>query len=263
MFARHLQTTRSTLRRLGRDRSLFRPLLAGLLISLLAWIFVVISGEMVAGATQGLDQAVLGAAQSARASRPWIASLMRDLSGLGSTVVLTLCTAATVGYLALLKARRAALLVAAAAGTGSIAVVLLKAVFGRLRPDAAWAELVAQGPSFPSGHAGNAAIVFLTLGAVLAASRTRQAERSYILAVAALLTLLVGVSRIVLGVHWASDVLAGWAFGAAWALLWLLPAQRGSRSASGAAEGASAPCRGAADRRSCRTDRPAGREPTP
>jgi undecaprenyl-diphosphatase len=85
---------------------------------------------------------------------------------------------------------------------------------------------VAPGLSFPSGHAGISAIVFLTLGALLASTRSRAVERSYILGTATLMTVLVGLSRIALGVHWATDVLAGWAFGAVWALIWLMLARR-------------------------------------
>jgi undecaprenyl-diphosphatase len=70
------------------------------------------------------------------------------------------------------------------------------------------------------------AIVFLTVGALLASTRERTAERLYILGSAILLTLLVGMSRAGLGVHWASDVLGGWAFGCAWALLWLMAAHQ-------------------------------------
>jgi undecaprenyl-diphosphatase len=161
-----------------------------------------------------------------------VAEVMRDLSGLGSTAVLTLFTAVTVCYLALVSARATALLVAAAVITGSVGVSWLKAWFGRLRPAADFAELLAPGLSFPSGHAGVSAIVFLTLGALLASTRSRAIERMYILAMASLMTLLVGLSRIALGVHWATDVLAGWAFGAAWAVIWVLLARRLNRKVS-------------------------------
>jgi undecaprenyl-diphosphatase len=67
-----------------------------------------------------------------------------------------------------------------------------------------------------------AAIVFMTLGTLIASTRTRPRERGYILGAAALLTLLVGISRVMLGVHWATDVLGGWVFGAGWAMAWLL-----------------------------------------
>jgi len=219
--------------RLGRYRSLFLPLLAGLGVALLAWAFIQLSSEMVEGDTRAFDMQLLRAAQSLRSGQPWVAEVMRDLSGLGSTAVLTLFTAVTVGYLALVSARTTALLVATAVITGSVGVSWLKDVFGRLRPAADFAELVAPGLSFPSGHASVSAIVFLTLGALLASTRSRAIERTYILAMAALMTLLVGLSRITLGVHWATDVLAGWAFGAAWSMVWLLLAQRFARDAAG------------------------------
>jgi undecaprenyl-diphosphatase len=220
--------------RLDRYRSLFLPLLTVLGIALLAWGFIQLSSEMVEGDTRAFDMRLLRAAQSLRAGQPWVAEVMRDLSGLGSTAVLTLFTAVTVGYLALVSARSTALLVAAAVITGSVGVNWLKDGFGRLRPAADFAELVAPGLSFPSGHAGVSAIVFLTLGALLASTRSRAIERTYILAMASLMTLLVGVSRIALGVHWSTDVLAGWAFGAAWAMVWLLLAQRFARNANAA-----------------------------
>lgn len=216
--------------RLDRYRSLLLPLLAGLTAALLAWGFVQLSSEMVEGDTRAFDMKILRTAQSLRAGQPWLAEVMRDLSGLGSTTVLTLFTSVTVGYLALVSARTTALLVAAAVISGSVGVSGLKDAFGRLRPTADFADLVAPGLSFPSGHAGVSAIVFLTLGALLASTRTRSIERAYILSMASLMTLLVGLSRITLGVHWATDVLAGWSFGAAWAVIWLLLARRLNRS---------------------------------
>ena len=197
-------------------------MLAGLAVLLLAWAFMQISGEMLEGDTRRFDLWLLQAAQSLRAGQPWLADVMRDLSGLGSAVVLTLFTGVTVGYLVLVSARRIALFVAGAVITGSLGLSLLKATFARARPGAEFAELVAPGLSFPSGHAGNSAIVFLTLGALLASTRRRRIERAYILGLASVMTLSVGLSRVALGVHWATDVLAGWAFGAVWALLWLL-----------------------------------------
>jgi undecaprenyl-diphosphatase len=197
--------------------------------ALLTWGFIQISSEMIEGDTRAFDVTILHAAQSLRLGHPWVAEVMRDLSGLGSTTVLTLFTAVAVGYLAVVRARLTALLVIAAVITGSVGVSLLKAQFGRPRPDVGFAELVAPGMSFPSGHATISAIVFLTVAALLASTRTRAIERTYILAMATLMALLVGLSRIALGVHWATDVAAGWAFGAAWALAWLLCARGLSR----------------------------------
>jgi undecaprenyl-diphosphatase len=127
----------------------------------------------------------------------------------------------TVIYLALFGSRRMAALVLSAMVSGSALVSLTKGLFGRARPDLAFADLTVSGLSFPSGHASMSAIAFLTMGALIAATRRRARERIYILLVAGLLTLLVGISRVTLGVHWATDVIGGWAFGAAWAVLWL------------------------------------------
>jgi len=216
----------ASLVRLLSHESVFRPLLFGLAVVLLVLAFASLASEVLEGDTRGLDMYVLSAARSLRARHPWIGEVMRDLSGLGSMVVLTLFVLLAVGYLVLITARGTAFLVGASAFTGSALVAVLKAGFGRLRPDSAFAELVVPGLSFPSGHATMSAAVFLTGGALIAATHRRWTERVYVLSVAALLTALVGMSRAMLGVHWATDVLGGWAFGSAWALLWLLLANR-------------------------------------
>lgn len=216
--------------RLDRFRSVLAPLLVGFGAVLLVLAFALLASEVITGDTHGFDVQLLQAAQALRAAHPWVSEVMRDLSGLGSTAVLTLFTIGTAGYLALVSARTAALLVTVSILSATALVVLLKASFGRLRPDVAFAELVASGLSFPSGHASMSAVVFLTLGGLAASTRMRLAERSYILALAAVMTLLVGVSRVALGVHWATDVLAGWALGAAWAMGWLLLARRLART---------------------------------
>ncbi len=218
----------------------YRPLLAGLAAALLAWAFIQISIEMLEGDTRGFDMAILRAAQSLRSVHPWVTEVMRDLSGLGSTSVLTLFTVIAGGYLLVVRARLTALLVVAAVITGTLGVSLLKAQFDRPRPDADLAVFVTPGMSFPSGHATISAIVFLTVAALLANTRIRAMERTYILAMATLMTLLVGLSRIALGVHWATDVVAGWAFGAAWALAWLSLARRLSRTQAGGIIGSGA-----------------------
>jgi len=211
--------------RLDGDASLVNALLFGLVAVLLLLAFVVGGAEVMEGDTHSFDLYLLQGALSLRASHPWLAAIMRDFSGLGSTAVMTLFTVITVGYLALISARATALLVATSVITGAVFVQFLKAGFGRLRPDVSFAELIAPGLSFPSGHASMSAIVFLTLGALIASTRSRVPERLYILATAALMAMLVGISRVLLGVHWATDVLGGWAFGAAWAMAWLLLAR--------------------------------------
>ena len=100
---------------------------------------------MAEGERRAFDRAILHAMQALRDSHPWAAAVLRDLSGLGSTVVLTLCTTVTVGYLALVAARRMAGRVAVAVITGAAGISLLKAAFARLRSDAVFAEMVAPG----------------------------------------------------------------------------------------------------------------------
>ena len=196
-------------------------LIAALALSLV-YVFIRLASEVGEGETSQFDRAVLLAAQSIRASHAWAAEVMRDLSGLGSTVALSLITLSTVSYLAMFHKRRTALLLACAVVSGTLLVSLFKVNFGRTRPEAQYAEFVVSGWSFPSGHASMSAVVFLTLGALIAGARTDRAERRFILLLAATMTVLVGVSRVVLGVHYATDVLGGWIFGTSWAITWLL-----------------------------------------
>jgi undecaprenyl-diphosphatase len=212
--------------RTGRRRQMFRPLLAALIVALLLLGFASLGSEVAEGETHAFDMAILRTAQALRVGQPWVTEVMRDLSGVGSEVVLSLLTIITVLYLLLVSRRRLALLVALSVVSGTLLMSLLKAAFGRSRPDKALSELVVSSLSFPSGHASMSAIVFLTAGALLACTRSRWAERTFILGACALMTLLIGLSRIALGVHWATDVFGGWAFGCAWALMWLLLAAR-------------------------------------
>jgi undecaprenyl-diphosphatase len=206
-------------------RSLWRPLLLAAFIAAMVFLFLKLGSEVVEGETQSFDQRILQFAQAMRVRYPVLADIMRDLTALGSTAVLTLFTLVTVIYLALFGTKRMAALVAASMVSGVTLVSVFKSLFGRARPDLAFAELSVSGLSFPSGHASMSAIAFLTMGALIAATHRRAGERIYILLVAGLLTLLVGLSRIALGVHWTTDVIGGWAFGSAWAVLWLLVAR--------------------------------------
>lgn len=215
-----------SLRRLDDLRSLLKPLAAGFVVVLLLLAFALIASEVFEGETHAIDMRLLRKAYQIREAHPWFTQVMRDLSGLGSTVVLTLFTVVTAGYLLLVSARVTAMLVVASTVSCAVLINLLKQLFSRLRPDAAFADYVAWGMSFPSGHASMSAAVFLTLGVLTATTRRRLSERLYILAAAAATALLIGASRVALGVHWASDVLAGWAVGTAWAMAWLLIAFR-------------------------------------
>ncbi len=190
--------------------------------------FVELAGEVMEGETTGFDRAVLLALRNpADLSDPigprWLEEVARDITALGSTAVLTLVTLAATGFLALSGRRGAALLVIGATGGGALLSSLLKLGFERPRPDLVPHAVAVYTASFPSGHAMLSAVTWLTLGALLMRIEPHRRVKGYVLAVAVLTTLLVGISRVYLGVHWPTDVLAGWCLGAAWALLcWLL-----------------------------------------
>ena len=105
---------------------------------------------------------------------------------------------------------------------GMVVSGLLKDVFQRPRPEIVPHVAYAANASFPSGHSMMSALTYLTLAALLARSQERKRLKAYFLLLAALLTFMVGISRVYLGVHWPTDVLAGWMAGAVWAMLcWL------------------------------------------
>jgi len=127
------------------------------------------------------------------------------------------------GYLALERKYGAMWLVAAAAGGGGVLSTVMKQLFGRDRPDIVPHLVTVTSPSFPSGHSMLAAIMYLTLGALLARFAVRRRTKVYLIAVALFATLVVGISRVYLGVHYPSDVLAGWCAGLVWSLIcWLV-----------------------------------------
>jgi len=206
---------------------------AGTLTALLlaaggVWLFLEIADEVLEGATTSVDEQLLLMLRATSDSSdplgpPWVEDLARDITGVGGAGILTLLTAATAGFLALQRKSHLALYVLAAVASGALLSTLLKMGFDRPRPGLVPHGQIVYTSSFPSGHSMLSAIAFLTLGALLASSQTNFRLRAYLIGVAVFLTVLVGVSRVYLGVHWPTDVLAGWTAGAAWALLcWAL-----------------------------------------
>ena len=186
--------------------------------------FVGLASEMLEGETLGFDRAALLAlrdpADHADPIGPlWLKEVARDVTGLGGAAILTLITMAVANYLVLVRkwADGLFILVAVVGGTGLS--TLLKYGFNRPRPDLVPHAVEVYSASFPSGHAMLSAVTYLTLGALVAREQPRWRIKTYVIASAATVTLLVGVSRVYLGVHWPTDVLGGWCVGAAWALL--------------------------------------------
>lgn len=188
------------------------------------WLFIELADEVAEGGTATFDERLLlslrnPADRSDPIGPPWVEEMMRDFTALGGSGVLFFLTASVIGYLLIQRRFRAALLVGLAVGGGMILSQLLKSVFGRPRPDLVPYGTYVYFASFPSGHSMLSAATYLTLGALLARLQKRRRLKIYVLFLAVTITFLVGVSRIYLGVHWPTDVLAGWTAGAVWATL--------------------------------------------
>lgn len=214
------------LRQLWRWPPTDLTLLASILCAAIGLLlFLLIADAVMEGETRNLDEAILLALrQTGDAARPigpaWLSLAMRDITSLGGMTLLTLITASVLAYLLLIGDRRTALLIFVAVAGGVVMSTGLKNLFGRPRPDLVAHLVNVETLSFPSGHATLSAVTYLTLGALLARTQPRRALKVYFIALAAMLTMLIGFSRVYLGVHWPSDVVAGWAIGTAWALLW-------------------------------------------
>lgn len=196
-------------------------------VATLVLLFAKIAEEVMEGDTGGLDRKLLLLLRNpADLSDPlgprWLEEMMRDFTALGGVGVLVLIVACVSGFLALTGRRRAAIVVVAAVGGGLLMSSALKHGFSRPRPDLVPHGSLVYTSSFPSGHSMMSAVVYLTLGALLARTQGATRVKLFIMGAAALVTLLVGFSRVYLGVHWPTDVLAGWVIGSAWAVLcWL------------------------------------------
>jgi undecaprenyl-diphosphatase len=203
-------------------------LLGGLLLLVLVFGFARLSDSVIEGQTQHFDERVLQSLRKADdPSRPigprWLSDAAFDITSLGGGWVQGLVVMAIVGFLTLQGMHRTAAFVFAASVGGWLLNAGLKEVFQRPRPEIVPHLREVLTLSFPSGHAMTSAAVYLTLGALLMRISERRITKIYCMAIAALVTGLVGVSRVYLGVHYPTDVLAGWLMGLSWALLcWLI-----------------------------------------
>jgi undecaprenyl-diphosphatase len=209
-----------------RNLDLF-VMLAGLALVLSVLAFFLIADTVRGGGVQSMDEKLIRSLR--RPDDPatpigptWMPEVGRDLTALGGVAILTLVTVAVLGFLALQRAYHAMWLVLAATVGGFLLSTLLKYTFDRPRPTLVPHLSKVSNSSFPSGHSMLSAIVYLTLGALLARLVQRVWLKLYLVGVALLLTFLVGCSRVYMGVHYPTDVLAGWSAGLSWALLcWL------------------------------------------
>ena len=223
-----VQVTQFTRRALRIARTEIVAVIALFLAGAGIALFADLAEDMSEGDGQAFDQAILSAmrphADPSDAWGPWwLEEAAGDLTALGGIAVLSLFATIVVLFLFLQRKRLSALLLLIGL-TGGVALSEgLKSVFERDRPPQAYQAVDTINASFPSGHALLSAVFYLSIGVMLTRAFPQRRFKAYVLAVAMVLTLLVGLTRIYLGAHWTTDVLAGWSVGAAWAMiLWLV-----------------------------------------
>jgi undecaprenyl-diphosphatase len=201
-----------------------RPLLTilGLLAAL--WAFLAVTGEVRAGETSLFDRQILLAFRTpgdlgTPIGPRWVQESARDFTALGGFTALSLILVLAVVILILLDRRTQALIFGLTAVFAQGFGELVKHFIDRPRPEIVPHLDLVYSSSFPSGHALMSPAVYLTLVAVVAAGHPRPAIRWVLWTATVVLVIVIGVSRVYLGVHWPSDVLAGWTLGTAIALV--------------------------------------------
>jgi undecaprenyl-diphosphatase len=220
----------------------FEPVLVAtvLVASLSGFLFLTLTGEILEGDTRAFDEAILGALRTPQdlatpIGPDWLTKAVTDITSLGGVTVLALLTTVSVAYLLIIQRRITGLFLLASVSGGWLISSSVKIGVARPRPDLVPHLVEVHDLSFPSGHAMLSAVTYLTLGLLLASNQSSRAARYYFVTVAVLLTLMIGLSRIYLGVHYPTDVLGGWSAGAAWSCLcwlagrWLIPDRERTR----------------------------------
>ena len=205
-------------------RTELRLLLGLMAASLSLWVFLHLMGELREGDTFKLDSEILLALRRpGELGTPigprWLQETARDVTALGGFTVLTVVVVMGVVLLLLHRRRFQAGVLAGAVLIGQGLAQVTKEVVSRSRPDLVPHLDLVYSSSFPSGHSALSPIVYFTLAGILAAGEYSRSAKKVLLAAAAVLVVAIGASRVYLGVHWPSDVLAGWALGSLVAVL--------------------------------------------
>jgi undecaprenyl-diphosphatase len=207
---------------------LFGPEHRALALALLlvggAWLFAALAFFVLHGDSRGLDEAALRALRDPQAldhlrGPAWLLGTARDITALGSHAVLVPLLIAVSCFLLLLRKHVLALAVLASGGGAILLELPLKRLFARPRPQLVPQLVSAGNASFPSGHALLSAAVYLSIAVLIARLVPYRRVRLYVLGLSAVLVVLIGFSRVLLGVHYPTDVIAGWIVGGLWALL--------------------------------------------
>ena len=203
----------------ARDLQLLAALAA---IGMLILVFVALADEVTELSTQEFDESILLALRAAPDDPlgPYeVEAAIMHVSALGSGVVTTLIVLIATGFFVLAGHwRYAGLIVACSVGCG-VVMSLLKGLFERARPTVVTHIDPPGGLSFPSGHSTISAALYMTLAVLIARTLERRTLRVYVVCMGVLMMVLVGTSRLYLGVHYPTDVLAGWTLGLTWALI--------------------------------------------
>jgi undecaprenyl-diphosphatase len=190
--------------------------------------FITLASEVSEGETHAFDEKILlSLRQAGDLAMPiapgWVTHAVDDITALGGLTVLSLMTILAVTYLLLARQRVIALFTFLSILGGWVVSNILKLGVARPRPDIVPHLVEVNDLSFPSGHAMLSAVTYLTLGALLSRAEQYRSTRIFLLAAGIFLTLIIGLSRIYLGVHYPTDVLGGWCAGAVWAAgCWML-----------------------------------------
>lgn len=194
------------------------PLLALLLALAGLWGFLEIADDVQDAETTHIDQWIFERlAIYDRASGFWQES-GRDLTALGGTTVITLMVTSVTLFLLFKRQWKSSVFVVVAVLGGLGISLLLKDLYDRERPHLVVHQSHVMTSSFPSGHAANSAVAYLTMAILLSKLVESPRMKAYIVGVGLLIPLLVGFSRVFVGVHWPTDVVAGWLIGLSWGL---------------------------------------------
>lgn len=189
---------------------------------------IVLTEEVLEKEPHGLDNRILLALREPQdlhrlVGPSWLEHASVNLTALGSVSVLTLLTVLVFGYLVVTRKFQAATLLVCAAIGGTALSYTLKFLVSRDRPQVVPHLTEISDFSYPSGHSMLSTVIFLTLAVILAQTVESRRAKIYLIVAALFLAFVVGVTRVLIGVHYPTDVMAGWAAGTVWALFcWLL-----------------------------------------
>lgn len=188
-----------------------------------SWLFVEIADEVMEGKTSNLDILMLKKIRYAKdfSSLPWLTQAARDITSLGGYTIVTLFGLIVIIFLGLKRNIGTLICMLFAIAGGAVLNFLLKQLFSRGRPMIDHLVDV-NSYSFPSGHAMLSTVIYLTSGVLLASSENKMSMKIYYLSIGILLFLLVGITRLYLGVHYPTDILAGWIAGTVWVFVCIL-----------------------------------------